>query len=92
VTVIGPAIATMVNLAGPQLVLICGEGVADYDLYDRRLRDAFAEHAFGTAASCEIVTRPHTFEDWARGASAAVIRALVTQRYRPAPGVTSSMS
>jgi predicted NBD/HSP70 family sugar kinase len=80
-TVIGTAIATMVNLAGPQLVLISGEGVADYDLYDQRLRAAFAEHAFGAAANCRIVIRPHSFDDWARGAAASAIRAIVTQRY-----------
>ncbi|MCU1578113.1 MAG: family transcriptional regulator [Rhodoglobus sp.] len=86
-TVIGRAIATMVNLAGPQLVLIAGEGVAEYDLYDQRLREAFAEHAFGAAANCSIVIRPHAFEDWARGAATAVIRALVTQRYPLRPRV-----
>jgi predicted NBD/HSP70 family sugar kinase len=80
-TVIGTAIATMVNLAGPQLVLISGEAVADYDLYDQRLRAAFAEHVFGAAANCRIVIRPHSFDDWARGAAASVIRAIVTQRY-----------
>jgi predicted NBD/HSP70 family sugar kinase len=79
-TVIGTAIATMVNLTGPELVLISGEAVSDYDLYDERIRAAFAEHAFGAAASCRIVTRPHTFDDWARGAAATVIRALVTKR------------
>ncbi|MCU1525494.1 MAG: sugar kinase [Microbacteriaceae bacterium] len=83
-TVIGTAIATMVNLAGPELVLISGEAVADYDLYDTHLRAAFAEHAFGAAAGCRIVVRPNTFDDWARGAAASVIRAIVTQRY-PVP-------
>jgi predicted NBD/HSP70 family sugar kinase len=80
-SVIGRAIATMTNLTGPELVVISGEAVADYDLYDRRLREAFTEHAFGAAVNCRIVTRPNTFVDWAQGAAAAVVRAIVTQTY-----------
>jgi predicted NBD/HSP70 family sugar kinase len=75
-TVIGTAIATLVNLTGPELVIIGGEAVSDFDLFEPHLRASFAEHAFGAAGRCQIVTRPHTFEDWARGASAAAIRDL----------------
>ncbi|GIF76674.1 ROK family transcriptional regulator [Asanoa siamensis] len=75
-TVIGTAIATLVNLTGPQLVIIGGEAVSNFDLFETHLRAAFEEHAFGAAGRCEIVTRPHTFEDWARGAAASAIRRL----------------
>ncbi|SDE12790.1 ROK family transcriptional regulator [Glycomyces harbinensis] len=75
--IIGTAIASLVNLAGPELVIIGGEGVSNFDLFDASLRAAFAEHAFGAAGRCRIVVRPHTFEDWARGAAAAAIRVLV---------------
>jgi predicted NBD/HSP70 family sugar kinase len=75
--VIGSALAAMVNLVGPQLVVIAGEGVADYDLYDQRMRQAFAEHAFGAAGDCTLMLRSHTFDDWARGAAATVIRSYV---------------
>jgi predicted NBD/HSP70 family sugar kinase len=74
---IGTAIATLVNLAGPELVIIGGEGVSDFDLFEKTLRDAFESHAFGAAVRCRIVTRPHTFEDWARGSAATAIQALV---------------
>lgn len=74
---IGTAIATLVNLAGPELVIIGGEGVSNFDLFEKNLRDAFEAHAFGAAARCRIVTRPHTFQDWARGAAAAAIQSLV---------------
>jgi len=79
-TIIGTAIATLVNLAGPELVIIGGEAVSDFDLFEAHLRAAFAEHAFGAAGRCRIVTRPHTFQDWARGASAAAIRWLAENR------------
>lgn len=78
-TVIGSAIAALVNLVGPSIVLVAGESVADYDLYEQRIREAFAAHAFGAAANCRIVTRSHTFDDWARGAAASAIRATVRQ-------------
>ncbi|MFF0339059.1 ROK family protein [Kribbella sp. NPDC004875] len=75
--VIGAALAAMVNLVGPELVMIAGEGVAEYDLYEQRLRRTFAEHAFGAAGDCRLVLRSHTFDDWARGAAATVIRSYV---------------
>lgn len=75
--VIGIAIASLVNLVGPEVVIIGGEAVPNFDLFDERLRAAFEEHAFGAAGRCRIVVRPHTFEDWARGAAAAAIRSLV---------------
>jgi predicted NBD/HSP70 family sugar kinase len=79
--VVGTAIATLVNLTGPELVIIGGEAVSNFDLFDESLRSAFAAHTFGSAANGRIVIRPHTFEDWA-GASAAGIRAIVTQHRR----------
>ena len=75
--IVGTAIATLVNLTGPELVIIGGEGVSNFDLFDETLRSAFEAHAFGAAARCRIVARPHTFEDWARGAAAAAIQSLV---------------
>ncbi|ADB29222.1 ROK family protein [Kribbella flavida DSM 17836] len=75
--VIGSALAAMVNLVGPELVVIAGEGVADYDLYEQRMRRAFSAHAFGAAGDCRLMLRSHTFDDWARGAAATVIRSYV---------------
>lgn len=75
--VIGSALAAMVNLVGPELVVIAGEGVAEYDLYEERMRQAFADHAFGAAGDCRLMLRSHTFDNWARGAAATVIRSYV---------------
>lgn len=75
--VIGAAIASLVNLVGPELVIIGGEGVANFDLLEASLRESYAEHVFASADRCRIVVRPHTFEDWARGAAAAAVRSLV---------------
>lgn len=73
---IGAALAGLVNLIGPELVIIAGEGVAEYELYAERIRQTFSEHAFGSALDCDIILRSHTFDDWARGAAIAVIRKI----------------
>ncbi|MDR6971983.1 ROK family protein [Leifsonia shinshuensis] len=76
-TAVGDALAATVNLFGPEVVLIAGEGVMDYDLYERRFREEFQAHAFGAAANCRLVVRRHTFYDWARGAAVAMLREAI---------------
>lgn len=76
--VIGAALAALVNLIGPELVIIAGEGVAEYDLLADRIKSTFSEHVFGSAGQCEIVVRSHTFDEWAQGAAVMVIREIAT--------------
>ncbi|MEV8565901.1 ROK family transcriptional regulator [Streptomyces sp. NPDC051322] len=73
---LGLAIASVVNLFGPQRVIISGEGVASYDLFAERIREAFTAQAFGAAADCDLVVRPLPFEAWARGAAAVAAQRL----------------
>ncbi|MDX3452532.1 ROK family transcriptional regulator [Streptomyces sp. ME02-8801-2C] len=74
---IGRAIGSVVNLLGPERVIISGEGLAAYDLFAERIRDAFAASAFGAAARCDVRTRPLPFEEWARGAAATAIQSFI---------------
>ncbi|MFI1393630.1 ROK family protein [Streptomyces sp. NPDC020681] len=74
---IGRAIGAVVNLLGPERVIISGEGLAAYDLFAEQIRDAFAAAAFGTAEQCEVTTRPLPFDEWARGAAAAAIQTFI---------------
>ncbi|MBV1940268.1 ROK family transcriptional regulator [Streptomyces sp. BV286] len=74
---IGRAIATVANLVGPERVIISGEGLAAYDLFAEQIRDAFAASAFGTAARCDLLTRPLPFDEWARGAAATAIQSFI---------------
>jgi predicted NBD/HSP70 family sugar kinase len=78
-TAIGRAIAVVANLTGPEVAVIEGESVADFDVYETTVRKTFAAQAFGAAAQCRIELRPHTFDAWARGAAASVIRSFVRQ-------------
>ncbi|MFD7407175.1 ROK family protein [Streptomyces sp. NPDC059866] len=83
---IGRGIATVANLLGPELVIISGEGLAAYDLFAEQIRDTFAAAAFGSAARCDVRTRPLPFEEWARGAAATAIQSFITtDRNQPHP-------
>ncbi|MFE7272018.1 ROK family protein [Streptomyces sp. NPDC057623] len=74
---IGRGIATVANLLGPERVIISGEGLAAHDLFAGQIRDAFAAAAFGSAAQCDVQTRPLPFEEWARGAAATAIQSFI---------------
>lgn len=73
---IGLGLAAMVNLVGPERVVVSGEGVAAYDLFEEQIRAAFTTQAFGAAARCPLVVRPLPWEEWARGAAAVSIQSL----------------
>lgn len=75
---IGRGIATVANLLGPERVIISGEGLAAYDLFAEQIREAFTAAAFGSAAQCDVQTRPLPFEEWARGAAATAIQSFIT--------------
>lgn len=74
---IGRAIGSVVNLLGPERVIISGEGLAAYDLFAEQIREAFTASAFGTAARCDVRTHPLPFEEWARGAAATAIQSFI---------------
>ena len=74
---VGAAIASLVNMVGPEVVIIGGEAVTNFDLFSAALYETYGAHVFGSADRARIVVRPHTFEDWARGAAASAIRALI---------------
>lgn len=80
---IGLALATVANLVGPSVILVAGESVAEFDLFEKELRHSFREHTFGAAGECQIVTQSHTFANWARGAAASFIRAAVLGGINP---------
>ncbi|MFJ3905981.1 ROK family protein [Streptomyces sp. NPDC090025] len=73
---IGVGIANLVNLVGPERVVVSGEGADAYDLFSRHIQTAYAAHAFGAAARCTLSLRPLPWEEWARGGAAVAIQAL----------------
>ena len=73
---IGLGLGALANLFGPERIVVSGEGVAAYDLFEDQIRRTFAEQAFGSAARCGLVIRPLPFEEWARGAAAVAVQSL----------------
>lgn len=76
-TAIGTGIAAVANLVGPDRIVVSGEGLAAYDLFEPHIRTGFQRQAFGAAAECPLFIRPLPFEEWARGAAAVSIQSLV---------------
>jgi predicted NBD/HSP70 family sugar kinase len=75
---IGLGIASVANLIGPSRIILSGEGLAAYGLFEDQIRKVFADHAFGAAAECELIVRPLPFDEWARGAAAIAIQRTMT--------------
>lgn len=76
-TAIGLGIAAVVNLVGPERIVVSGEGLDAYDLFESHIREAIAGQVFGAAAHCPVTIRPLPFEEWARGAAAVSIQTLI---------------
>jgi len=74
---IGMGIAAVANLVGPERIVVSGEGLATYDLFEPHIRAAFERQAFGAAADCPLSIRALPFEEWARGAAAVSIQSRV---------------
>jgi len=77
-TAIGSGIAAVANLVGPARIVVSGEGLCAYDLFEPHIRAGFQRQAFGAAADCPLSIRPLPFEEWARGAATVSIKALVS--------------
>jgi predicted NBD/HSP70 family sugar kinase len=73
---IGSGIAAVANLVGPERIVVSGEGLSAYDLFEPHIRAGFQRQAFGAAADCPLSIRPLPFEEWARGAATVSIQAL----------------
>ena len=72
---LGRAIAALLNLLNPPLVILSGEGMTASDLFIDALRAELERDAFSsTAADCTVLVRPLPDETWARGAAATMLR------------------
>jgi predicted NBD/HSP70 family sugar kinase len=72
---LGRAIAALLNLLNPPLIILSGEGMSASDLFIDALRTELDRDAFSTtAADCKVLVRPLPDEAWARGAAATMLR------------------
>ena len=72
---LGRAIAALLNLLNPPLVILSGEGMTASDLFIDALRAELDRDAFSsTATDATVLVRPLPDETWARGAAATMLR------------------
>lgn len=77
---LGRAIASLLNLLNPPLVILSGEGITNSDLFIDALRAELSRDAFSTTAQdCTLLVHPLPDETWARGAAASMLRHGVLQ-------------
>lgn len=78
---LGTAVANLVNVLNPAMVIISGEGTRAGELVLAPFRRALEEHCFdGLADDLQVVTEPWGDEAWARGAASL----LLSELFRPA--------
>ncbi|WP_067177404.1 ROK family protein [Microtetraspora niveoalba] len=74
---IGLGLAVVANLLGPESLVVSGEGLDAYDLFEESIREAFSAQAYGSAGRCGLTIRPLPFEEWARGAATVAVQSMV---------------
>ena len=74
-TALGVALANLVNIFDPALVLVGGEGLRGGDLITEPMRAAFPRHVFGRPGHEVVLQVLRTTDvEWARGAASLVLR------------------
>lgn len=73
--ILGRAVAGLVNVLSPQLVLISGEGTQAWAHLEAAFEDALRTDVFAPLAGVPVEMDPWDDAKWARGAAALVLRA-----------------
>jgi predicted NBD/HSP70 family sugar kinase len=77
---LGIAIANVINIFGPELVVVSGEGSGGWDIWERWLVDAIRENVVPTLSNFDIEIDPWDDAKWASGAIAIVMQATLSRR------------
>lgn len=73
---LGVAIAGLVNVLSPSLVIVSGEGMRARAAIEEGLRRGMHDHLFPPLAGVEVLLEPWDDAKWARGAAALVLEAF----------------
>ncbi|HVU79523.1 MAG TPA: ROK family transcriptional regulator [Gaiellaceae bacterium] len=76
--VLGRAVAGIVNVLSPQLVLVSGEGVQAWTYLGEAFEEALRRHVFPPLAGVGVEVDPWDDAKWAVGAAALVLRSTFT--------------
>jgi predicted NBD/HSP70 family sugar kinase len=75
---LGRAVADLVNVLGPELVLVSGEGTQAWSYIVEAFTEAFAANVFEPLAGVRVEVDPWDDAKWAIGAATLVLRATFT--------------
>lgn len=75
---VGIALANVVNVFGPELILVSGEGSEAWDIWRNWILETLRENVVPTMRNFSIEVDPWDDEKWALGAGALVLRASLT--------------
>lgn len=78
---LGLAIANVVNVFGPELVLISGEGSQAWDIWQKFVLKSLNENVVPTMKKFEIEIDPWDDAKWALGATAIVLQASLSRNH-----------
>lgn len=74
---LGVLMAYVVNLIGPDRIVLSGEGIGLYRVAPGVTQEAMIRYLHAEASPFEVVVAPFAFTEWARGAAVAVIQSLL---------------
>jgi len=74
------ALANVINVFGPELVLVSGEGSEAWDIWSHWVLEGLRENVVPTMRNFILEVDPWDDEKWALGAGALVLRASLTAR------------
>ena len=86
---LGRAVANLVNVLGPQLVLVSGEGTQAWRHLEIAFETSLRAHLFPPLAGVVVEVDPWDDAKWAVGAAALVLRSTFTAALSPASPDTS---
>jgi predicted NBD/HSP70 family sugar kinase len=79
---LGIALANVINVFGPELIFISGEGVEGWDLWEEYFKKTLAAHVVSTMNKFDIEVDPWDDAKWALGATAIVLQASLSRNNR----------
>jgi predicted NBD/HSP70 family sugar kinase len=82
---LGIALANVINVFGPELILVSGEGSEAWDIWGKWLMQSLNEHVVATMRSYEIEIDPWDDVKWALGAAAIVLQASLSRNQYQSP-------
>jgi predicted NBD/HSP70 family sugar kinase len=77
---LGQVVATVANITGSELVILSGEAVAMYDVCAEAFDAALTANTHWTSTPVDVVVKPFTFSEWARGAAVIALQHQILGR------------